>query len=98
MRIAKFPTRVYVRRVTGPLLLTVMVSMIPQRAAHAYVDPNSVGPIFQFLFPLFVAVASAFAFLKRSLLKIWHRVLGIPRADDIGEPDRGSDADLGGDA
>jgi hypothetical protein len=86
------------QRVTGILLLTAMVALIPQRAAHAYVDPNSVGPIFQFLFPLFVAVASAFAFLKRSLLKIWRRVLGIPSSDDIGESDRGSDADLGGDA
>ncbi len=98
MRIAKYRTRVCLKRVSGIFLLTAIIALIPQRAAHAYVDPNSVGPIFQFLVPLFVAVASAFAFLKRSLLKIWHRVLGIASADEIGESDRGSDADLGGDA
>jgi hypothetical protein len=98
MKIPKLLSRVSMRRVTETLVLAAIVALIPQRSAHAYVDPNSVGPIFQFLFPLFVAVASAYAFLKRSLLKIWHRVLGIAGTEKIREPDRGSDADVGGDA
>jgi hypothetical protein len=57
------------------LLLLTLVLLAPLRPAHAYVDPNSVGPLYQFLFPLFIAIASAFAALRRQVARLWNRVV-----------------------
>jgi hypothetical protein len=62
------------------LVLTALVAFEPIQAAHAYVDPNSAGPLFQFLFPLFVAVASALAACRRILGQLWSRVKSKLRA------------------
>lgn len=66
------------RRVLAPGgigMLLVLLLLAPLRPAHAYVDPNSVGSLYQFLFPLFIAVASAFAALRRQLARLWTRVV-----------------------
>ena len=55
--------------------LLALLLLAPLRPAHAYVDPNSVGPLYQFLFPLFIAIASAFAALRRQLARLWTRVV-----------------------
>lgn len=76
------------RRVLTPggigVLLAVLL-LAPLRPAHAYVDPNSVGPLYQFLFPLFIAIASAFAALRRQLARLWNRVIGTVVAAVRGE-------------
>jgi hypothetical protein len=59
------------------LLLLVVA---PLRPAHAYVDPNSVGPLYQFLFPLFIAIASALTALRRQIVRLWNRVIGTVTA------------------
>lgn len=56
-------------------VLLALLLLAPLRSAHAYVDPNSVGPLYQFLFPLFIAIASAFAALRRQLARLWNRVV-----------------------
>ena len=59
----------------GILMLLALLVLAPLRPAHAYVDPNSVGPLYQFLFPLFIAIASALTALRRQLARLWNRVV-----------------------
>ncbi len=66
------------RRVLTPSGIAVLLAVLilaPLRPAHAYVDPNSVGPLYQFLFPLFIAIASALAALRRQVARLWTRVV-----------------------
>ncbi len=57
-------------------VLLALLLLVPLRPAHAYVDPNSLGPLYQFLFPLFIAIASALTALRRQLARLWNRVVG----------------------
>jgi hypothetical protein len=69
------------------LLCTVAViallACMPLKAAYAYIDPNSAGALYQFLFPLLIAIGSAFAFLRRTIVractKLAHAVVSIVR-------------------
>lgn len=56
-------------------VLLALLLLAPLRPAHAYVDPNSLGPLYQFLFPLFIAIASALTALRRQLARLWNRVV-----------------------
>jgi hypothetical protein len=60
---------------TGAALAAVW-SLAPLHAAHAYVDPNSAGMLYQILFPILVAIASMFTVLRRSIARLWNRVVG----------------------
>jgi len=76
------------RRALTPGRIAVLLTLLllaPLRSAHAYVDPNSVGPLYQFLFPLFIAIASAFAALRRQLARLWNRVVDTVVAAVRGE-------------
>jgi hypothetical protein len=70
---------------TGLLALLTVLVIAPLRPAHAYVDPNSVGSLYQFLFPALIAVASAFAALRRQLVRLWNRVVDTVVAAVRGE-------------
>ena len=72
-------------------VLLALLLLAPLQPAQAYVDPNSVGPLYQFLFPLFIAIASVFAALRRQLVRLWNRVVDTVVAAVRGEripPDR----------
>jgi hypothetical protein len=60
-----------------PLLLAALLIFGLVQNANAYVDPNSAGPLFQMLFPLFVAVASMFALLRRMIKRAWNRLTSV---------------------
>lgn len=57
------------------LLLAALVGLAPWRSAHAYVDPNSAGQLYQFLFPFLIAAASTLAALRRYIARLWHRLV-----------------------
>ncbi|HEX5461617.1 MAG TPA: hypothetical protein VFX20_16770 [Steroidobacteraceae bacterium] len=69
----------------GMVALIAVLACIPLRAAYAYIDPNSAGAIYQFLFPLLIAIGSAFAFLRRTIVRactrLAHAVVAIVRRD-----------------
>jgi hypothetical protein len=56
------------------IVLLMLTAIAPINAAHAYVDPNSAGPLFQFLFPLLVAIASFLAACRRVIRQYWRRL------------------------
>jgi hypothetical protein len=60
-----------------------VLACMPLKAAYAYIDPNSAGAIYQFLFPLLIAIGSAFAFLRRTIVractKLAHAVVRVVR-------------------
>ena len=58
-----------------PLLLAVFLTLGLVQNANAYVDPNSAGPLFQMLFPLFVAVASTLSALRGMIKRAWKRIV-----------------------
>jgi hypothetical protein len=43
-------------------------------AAFAYVDPNSAGVLYQFLFPVVVAVGLAWRWVKQMAKDVWSRI------------------------
>lgn len=57
------------------LSLAVLLAAAPLRSAYAYIDPNSAGPLYQFLFPLLVAVAGALAAMRRIIKQLWSRTV-----------------------
>jgi hypothetical protein len=60
--------------IIGLLLWVTLLAVAPVRPAHAYIDPNSAGPLYQLLFPLLIAVGSAIAMLRRVIVRAWNRV------------------------
>ena len=48
--------------------------------AHAYIDPNAGGMLFQLLAPVFAAAVGAWLFLRRwiaeAVRNLWHRLTG----------------------
>jgi hypothetical protein len=56
------------------LALAALVLIAPIPEAYAYVDPNAAGPLYQFLFPLLVATASAFALLRQVIRRLWSQL------------------------
>jgi hypothetical protein len=57
------------------LLLVALVGLAPWRPAHAYVDPNSAGQLYQFLLPFLIAAASTLAALRRYIARLWSRLV-----------------------
>lgn len=53
----------------GMVTVIALLACMPLKAAYAYIDPNSAGALYQFLFPLLVAIGSAFAFLRRTIVR-----------------------------
>lgn len=80
----------------GMLTVIAVLTCMPMKAAYAYIDPNSAGALYQFLFPLLVAIGSAFAFLRRTIVsaftRLTHAVASVvrgerrKRAQDAGGP------------
>jgi hypothetical protein len=70
----------------GPLTLAGLVAIAPLRSARAYVDPNAAGPLYQLLFPLLVAIASALAALRGIIRRLWIRLASALMAAVRGEP------------
>jgi len=67
----------------GMTAVVAVLSCMPMKAAYAYIDPNSAGALYQFLFPLLIAIGSAFAFLRRVIVractKVAHAVASVFR-------------------
>jgi len=57
------------------VLLVAFLMVAPLRPAHAYLDPNSAGSLYQILFPVLVAIGSAVAMTKRYIKYYWNRVI-----------------------
>ncbi len=59
------------------LALAALIACVPLKAAFAYVDPNSAGSLYQILFPLLIAIGSAFAALRRVIARAWSRLATV---------------------
>lgn len=83
------------RRTTplGTVAVIALLACVPLRAAYAYIDPNSAGALYQFLFPLLIAIGSAFAFLRRTIVractKLASAVVAVVRRDRAKDSRRG---------
>jgi flagellar motor component MotA len=58
----------------GMVAVVAVLACMPLKAAYAYIDPNSAGALYQFLFPLIIAIGSAFAFLRRTIVRACTRI------------------------
>jgi hypothetical protein len=69
----------------GTVAVIALLTCVPLRPAYAYIDPNSAGALYQFLFPLLIAIGSAFAFLRRVIVractKLAHAVVAVVRRE-----------------
>jgi hypothetical protein len=63
------------------LLIAGMCAWLLATPAHAYIDPNAGGVLFQLLAPLFAALVGGWIFLRRwiaaSLRRLWQRLLAF---------------------
>jgi len=57
--------------------------------AHAYIDPNTGGYVFQWLFPLFSAIAAFFMFFRTAAKNLFNRIFRKNRTDQK-DPQEGS--------
>jgi len=75
------------------LAVAVLLAWAPLQSAFAYVDPNSAGWLYQLIFPLLIAIGSAFAALRRVIADAWSRfatrVVAAVRGERGGRSDRG---------
>ena len=73
------------RILIGTVAIIAVLACMPMRAAYAYIDPNSAGALYQFLFPLIIAIGSVFAFLRRTIVRFCTRmanaVVSVVRGD-----------------
>ena len=58
----------------GMVAVGAVLACMPLQTAYAYIDPNSAGALYQFLFPLLIAIGSAFAFLRRAIVRACTRL------------------------
>ena len=69
----------------GMVAAIAFLTCVPLRPAYAYIDPNSAGALYQFLFPILIAIGSAFAFLRRMIVRACARlasaVVAVVRRD-----------------
>ena len=76
----------------GMVAVIALLTCLPLRPAYAYIDPNSAGALYQFLFPLLIAIGSAFAFMRRVIVractKLVNAVVGVVRRDRSKESQR----------
>ncbi len=62
------------RSIVSPVALMVVATIAIPRDAHAYVDPNSAGLLYQILFPLMVAATLAWRWIKETVAWLWNRI------------------------
>ncbi len=65
--------------------VTALLACAPLQSAFAYVDPNSAGWLYQLIFPLLIAIGSAFAVLRRVIARAWSRLATVVVAVVRGE-------------
>lgn len=53
------------------LLFAVVALVCGQQEAHAYIDPNVGGWLYQLLFPLLIAIAGAWAVLRHKIAEFF---------------------------
>ena len=62
------------------MLAALLPLWLHHGAAHAYIDPNAGGMLFQLLAPVFAAAVGTWLFLRRwiaeAVRNLWHRLTG----------------------
>jgi hypothetical protein len=66
-----------IRAASGAIVLAVLIAAWPMRDARAYIDPNSAGPLYQMLFPLFIAITSLLAAFRSMIRRTWNRLMNV---------------------
>ncbi len=65
-------------------LAVLCVLLLVMQSAHAYIDPNAGGVLFQLLAPLFAGLVGAWLVARRWIAaqcrRIWRRLTGRPEA------------------
>jgi len=78
------------RPLRSAILWTGLLALLPWQACYDYIDPSAAGPVYQVLLPLLVAIASGLAAFRRSLKRLWRRMLsavgGFARGADAATP------------
>jgi drug/metabolite transporter (DMT)-like permease len=59
---------------------TLLLALWPA-SCFAYIDPNTGGIIYQILFPVLVAIAAAWTFLKDRISALWSKIFRRERTD-----------------
>lgn len=75
------------------IAVAVLLACAPLQSAFAYVDPNSAGWLYQLIFPLLIAIGTAFAALRRIIAQAWSRVVAAVRGERSESAERGESAE-----
>jgi hypothetical protein len=55
-------------------LCLAVSALLAARDAHAYVDPNSAGLLYQIFFPIVLALTLAWRWIKETCRQLWFKV------------------------
>lgn len=58
-------------------------TFISPNEAFAYVDPNVGGYVFQWLFPIFSAIAAGYLFFRNQIKRIFHKIKGVFKSNNV---------------
>ncbi len=62
-----------------PVLL-VFALLLTGTPAHAYIDPNIGGQIYQAIYPVLAVLLGLLAFARQWLVALWHRFTALLRS------------------
>lgn len=69
-------------------VLLICAFAVQTGAAHAYIDPNAGGMLFQLLMPLFATIAGAWLLFRKWLAahftRLWRGLTGVNKRDRTG--------------
>jgi hypothetical protein len=76
----------------APRLILLLGLLLAAVDAHAYIDPNTGGLLYQILLPVIIALTAGWRYVRMLCGQLWRRLMG---RRDASEPahgaDRGSD-------
>lgn len=69
--------RLFFIRIFFSLTLMLTVQSVEPNAAHAYIDPNTGGYLFQILFPVISMIAAIYLFFKNQVISLFTKFTGL---------------------
>lgn len=67
------------KHISITFIFAIMIIMLIANPAHAYVDPNTGGYVFQILFPILSGIAAIFLFFRDQAKRAIHGVVNLVR-------------------
>lgn len=69
--------RSLIMRIFISLTFMLIAQSVKPNLAHAYIDPNTGGYLFQILFPVISMIAAIYLFFKNQIISLFLKIIGL---------------------